>query len=524
MSTSRQHLSRRGFLAAGGGLSLAALLGLSACGDGGSSSSGGSAGKNLKLLLPGAVPDGWEAVAAAVNKKLQADLGFTIAPQYINWTNYGDQALLKFTAGENFDTALQARWLNMSQLAGSGSLVDVGPLLNSGDYPNIKKTLNDKLLQLNKWNGKLWGIPQVNSAGRIHHFAIRQDLAEKYGTGQITDYAALEKFWYDVKQRESRVIPMALSQNQSNLTCVPGPVAMFNAHAWENPNRIGQSFSGSSMPFFLAEDAKATGSSSPVPFWELEGVIETLRTIRKYYLDGIINRDALNADAATSKGLFTNGQTASTWATTDGLSSTTLLPGLQKAIKNAQLANVVPLKGGKASKPNQTFQSDNFTVLNAKGQSNEQAMKLLDWVSIKENHDLISYGIEGRDWKPAGDDKFEQLSTYAFPGFALSWRTSLERRSALMTASEADWFTWAQNYDNFTIDTFASFIPDVTPVKREDAQISQAFTQFGNPLFFGAVDVDSGLDKLKKAVSAAGLDKLQAEMEKQANAHLAANR
>jgi putative aldouronate transport system substrate-binding protein len=514
------NLSRRGFLAAGGGLSLAAVLGLSGCGDSNSDSSSGGGAKDLKLLLPGAVPDGWAAVLEAVNKKLQTDLGFTITPQFINWNNYGSQALLKFTAGEKFETALQARWLNMAQLVGSGSLVDVGPLLTGGKYPNLQKTLNDKLIELNKWSGKLWGIPQVSSAGRIHHFAIRQDLAEKYGIGEITDYPTLEKFWYDVKQRDPRVTPIALSQNQSNLTCVPGPVAMFNAASWENANRIAQSFSGGSMPFFLAENAKETGSSDPVPFWELDGVVDALRTIRKYYQDGIINRDALNVDAATTKGLFTNGQTASAWATTDGLSSTTLLPGLQKAVKGAQLANVVPLKGGKSAKPNQTFQADNFTVLNAKGASNERTMQLEDWLSIKENHDLISYGVEGKDWKPVGADKFEQLSTYAFPGFALCWRTSLERRSALMTESEADWFSWAQDYDNFTVDTFASFIPDVNPVKREEAQISQAFTQYGNPLFFGAVDVDAGLDKLKKAVSSAGLDKLQTELAKQADAHL----
>lgn len=517
------NLSRRSFLAVGGGVSLAGLFGLSACSNGGNAS-GGNAATNLKLLLPGAVPDGWDGVQTAVNKKLQEDLGFTISPQFINWNNYGNQALLKFTAGENFDTALQARWLNMSQLAGSGSLVDVAPLLGSGKYPNLKKTINDKVIQLNKWGGKLWGIPQVNSAGRIHHFAIRQDLAEKYDIGEISDYQTLEKFWYDVKQRDAKIVPIALSQNQSNLTCVPGPVAMFNAHAWENPNRIAQFFSGNSLAFFLAADAKTTGSSRPVPFWEEPGVVKALRTIRKYYQDGIINRDALNADAATTKGLFTNGQSASAWATTDGLSTTTLLPGLLKAVPAAKLSNVIPLKGGKSAKPHQSFQSDNFTVLNAKGASNEKAMQLEDWLSIKENHDLMSYGIEGKDWKAVGDDKFEPISTYAFPGFALCWRTPLERRSAKMTESESDWFTWAQDYDNFTTDPFASFIPDVTPVKREDAQISQAITQYGNPLFFGAVDVDSGLDKLKKAVSSAGLDKVLAEMEKQANAYLTETR
>ena len=37
---------------------------------------------------------------------------------------------------------------------------------------------------------------------------------------------------------------------------------------------------------------------------------------------------------------------------------------------------------------------------------------------------------------------------------------------------------------------------------------------------FGAVDVDAQLGDLKKAADAAGLNALQAEMEKQANAYL----
>jgi len=52
------------------------------------------------------------------------------------------------------------------------------------------------------------------------------------------------------------------------------------------------------------------------------------------------------------------------------------------------------------------------------------------------------------------------------------------------------------------------------------SQVSAAMTQYGNPLWIGAVDVDKGLDALKKAVEKAGLADLQAELEKQANAYL----
>ncbi len=114
----------------------------------------------------------------------------------------------------------------------------------------------------------------------------------------------------------------------------------------------------------------------------------------------------------------------------------------------------------------------------------------------------------------------EQLSQYSFPGYALLWRSGLERKSSVMTDSERREFEWAQDYNNFTKDPFASFIPEVRPVKAPAAQMNNVITQYANPLFYGVVDVDSQLSKLKKAADAAGLDKLQAEMEKQADAYL----
>ncbi|MDP9793017.1 putative aldouronate transport system substrate-binding protein [Catenuloplanes nepalensis] len=516
MSITSTRLSRRGLLAAGGGLSIAAMLAAAGCGD----SSGSSGADRVTVLLPGNTPTGWPEVLAQVNTKLQAELGLTLDAQFIAWTNYANQSLLKFTAGEPFDTALQARWLNMIQLAGGRSLAAVNPLLDSGKYPNLSKTLDPKLIENNKWSGTLYGVPQVNSAARIQHFVVRQDLADKVGAGVISDYAALEKFWYDVKQKVDGVTPLGLNSNMTNLIVVPNPIGLLNPYSWENPYTVAQYFSGNSMFFVMAPDAAATGSSRPIPFWDAPGVVDALRTVRRYYQDGIINKDALNVDADTQKSLFGNGRQASAWAMTDGTSSSYYLPLLRKSTPGAALANVVPLRGGKSVKPNQTFQAENFVVLNAKGRSNDNAMRLQDWLSIRENHDLISYGIEGRDWKATGEKSLEQLSEYSFPGFALSWRAPLERTPSVITETEADWFAWAQNYDNFTTDPFAGFIPDVTPVKREDAQMAAAFTQFANPLFFGAVDVDSGLDKLKKAVDAAGLERVRAELEKQADAYL----
>ena len=188
-------LNRRGFLALTGAAGVGLGLGLAGCTPASSSSS--LSGTSM-AIMPSTAPSSWNTVLAQANKQLQKDHGFTLNAQFINWQNYGQQALLKFTAGAKFDTALQALWLNMAQLQQSHSLADLTAEIDK--WPNLKKQLSSQLIEANKWSGKLWGIPQVNSAARLQHFSIRKDLADKLGFSDIQDYDTLEKYFYDVKQ------------------------------------------------------------------------------------------------------------------------------------------------------------------------------------------------------------------------------------------------------------------------------------------------------------------------------------
>jgi putative aldouronate transport system substrate-binding protein len=513
-----QQFNRRAFLSIAGvtGVTLA----LAACSPG-ATTAGKLAGTSL-AIMPSAAPTNWKAVLAKANTALKKEHGFVLDAQFINWGNYLQQALLKFTAGATFDTALEALWANMAQLQQSGSLVDLTKEL--GKWPNLSKQLAPQLIEANKWNGHIWGVPQVNSAGRVQHFAIRQDLAKQYGFSDIQDYDTLEKYFYAVKQKSGGMTPFGLSSNLTWQLVVPTPTGLFNQHSWENPNTIQNSFAGSGLQFLFDKNAAKTGSSKPIPFWEDEGVIAALKKVRQYYNDGIVNADGLNTDNANIGTQFQAGKYASVWAITDG-STSNALPGLRKNVPTADMADILPFGGDLTSvKPHQTFQADNMVVINANGGDVDRALALQDWLSVKENHDLVEYGIEGTDWEPVGENSYKQLSDYAFPGYSLLWRSSLERRSQYMSASETKVFDWALKYENFTADTFGSFIPNTTPVKQAAASMNNVITQYANPLFYGVVDVQTGLDQLKKAADGAGLSVLQAEMEKQGDAYLKARK
>jgi len=486
----------------------AGMLGLAACQPSaplGSGSGGEGVGEHPSLAyLPSTQPANWSAVIGAVNEKMKADIGTTLDAQFLNWSQYAQQVLLKFTAAETFDSALNARWMNMVQLVSSNSLADLTDEI--GKHENLSKALAPELIEANKWSGRLWGIPQVNGAARIHHFGYRDDLA----AGELTDFDSFLKYLSDVKQKNPDITPFELHNNVGLNQAIT-----FSPLTWEDPQPVSQAFSGGSIGVAINPD----DPTDIRPVYESEHIIEGIRVLRDLYEKGLVNKDALTLDSATANSQFAAGRFAAHGVITDGLGSQSLKT-LQAAVPGASLANLLPYRDGLAAKPFQTFQSDNFAVINPAGHV-DRALQIQDWLSIQENHDMLAYGIEGTDWTASGEDKYEALSDYVFPGFALLWRIDLERMPSTISASEEEIFAWSKKFENFTLDPLATFYPDVTPVKKEDAELTNVATEHLKPLCSGAVDVDAGLDALRRAAEAAGIEKVMEEMRTQISAHLA---
>lgn len=76
----------------------------------------------------------------------------------------------------------------------------------------------------------------MNSAVRVARFAIRQDIAEKFGFSAITDYDTPERYFYAVKEKGGGVIRFAASSNTN-----------FNAAAWDDPHTTSLAFTGKGL-------------------------------------------------------------------------------------------------------------------------------------------------------------------------------------------------------------------------------------------------------------------------------------
>jgi putative aldouronate transport system substrate-binding protein len=93
-----------------------------------------------------------------------------------------------------------------------------------------------------------------------------------------------------------------------------------------------------------------------------------------------------------------------------------------------------------------------------------------------------------------------------------------------MIESERTWFDWSRKFDSFELSPLAGFVVDPAPIKSELAQFSAGLATYLKPLQLGSVDTAKGMDAAKKGFTAAGLDKVVAEVEKQLSAFFASRK
>jgi putative aldouronate transport system substrate-binding protein len=495
-------------LAAGGTLGAGALL--DACGS--STSQNTAAGTTeLLFLCPGAPPTGWASVLAAVNKKLQTDgTGLALKIEWISWDKYLDTILLKATAGAKFDGVLTALWAHMQEFIADKAIIPLDSYVTKASH--LQATIPDQVWNANKFGGKTYAVPMGSSYQSIYGFLIRKDLRLKYGMDQLKTMADLEKFLYMVKAREPKMVPYGFQKTDS--------ANGFNPYPWENsPNfyhivTVGAATAFNSADFYIKVDDPK--NPKIVPFWEYPGYQEALVRTHRYVQDGIISKDAINLTGGDLGNLFVQGKCAVMPTTTDG----TLIPPTPVQVAGAELEVLYPYTQPHP-KPLNGFIMWNFVAVSARSAHPEKVIALLDWLSIKENHDLLEYGVASKDWKAVGDSSYTTLGQYAFPGYVISWRPSLERVNSAMLPDAKAWYQFACNPDNFTLDPVGSFTFDVTPVKTQVSQLSAALTQYKLPLDHGIVDPVSGLAQLQQAFQQAGYKQILAEAQKQAIAFVA---
>jgi putative aldouronate transport system substrate-binding protein len=485
-------------------LALAAVALLAGCG----ASGGGTAAEpyTITALFPGDTPIGFDKVIAEAEKQVRGSLNVKLDFQFIPWTDYGNKIMVKMTAGDNLDLHLNAPWLSMNQMI-SNQMIQPWDDLLAKHGADVLKAFPKQMIDSNRFNGAIWGIPLGNvlAAAKQSLYPIRGDLREKYGMKPVRSYAELEQYFLKVKENEKGMIPA--TWNASQFTLFMSMDASYATFGQNNANVI--------IPF------NADGSVGEIaPIYEYKGFVDMVRMMRRWYQEGVIDKDILAQK--DGKGAYLSGKAA--YSNVDFVEE----GKLQAAVPGARMekADVYP-----DAKPVSDFKMWNFLCLNAKAKDAERVARWYDWIFADQSHyDLFEYGIKGTNWVDTGKGTYDlpkgmdAAKNYVFPGYVLLWNPNFERIAASSSKNMKEETAFCKNPANYVQSALTGFTANYDPIKNEIAKVAAIWPETIFTLYAGVVDPDKGLAEAKKRLEAAGYLKIVAEAKKQISAFQAAKK
>lgn len=454
----------------------------------------------LKIYIPGDRPKKMNEVIAEAEKRMASTINAKLDITFIPWSDLDSKTSMALASGESIDLIFDAPWLHMNRMVSSDAYEPLDELLKQYG-PNIISTRPQDMWDANKFEGKVYGIPLGISHYQIRGIYIRKDLREKYGLGKIKTFEDFNSYLYKVKENEKGMSPLTTMVDTDRIT----NAYKFNYDpAYDYKQEIAQMF-----PFLYKKNND--GKIYNMLEEKDAGIWEGIQNMRKWYEDGIINKD--NLAVKNEQDLFMNGKTAAITIADVGVKQ-----NIQDAVKKL---------GGEVEwltllDPSQKYVSDfkqwNFISIPKTSKNKERSIMFLDWANQKENYDLLSYGIEGQDWEAVGKDGFKPLSAdYPLFGYDWIWNPTLERYNSTLSEDDLKWWRWTKDSKNFikSVDAGFTFNPD--PVAQEVATLKA--NSFVYPILLGALDPNKGMEEFKTKLGNT-LKKVQDEYQKQLNAYM----
>ena len=440
----------------------------------------------------------WEAVGEICKDKLNAKF----EANWIPFADYGDKLIVLSAAGDKYDMNFDGDWLAYPKMVNKGAYLNIKDLLPQYAPKTYESLKSSGALQAGMVKGELLCIPwEINMNQDRMFITYRADLADKAGIkmDSIQTVEDLDAALTSAKKALPNVQIM-----KWNVVDMPPYEELFlrrdELHSINFHN-------------FVIDLNDPTYKI--IPLEQTQAFKDSAKMSKKWYDDGIIAKNMM-VDIEEQTPAFAQGKTfaqitSHEWAFnnpsfTDSsfkAASSGLYPD-KKTVNRSALANVMAINGNAANP--------------------ERALMFLELMSTdKAVYDTVMYGIEGKTYKLDGDKAVTVDGQDAANSNYLDWRGQwglwkpqfmrpTDTYPAGFWEEEAEFAKQPGNSPNPLDGLFF----DTTNIKNEIARRDQINTELARILMFGAAkDVDKAVDELIEKQKAAGLDKVQAELQKQ---------
>lgn len=433
----------------------------------------------LIWYLRGSVPNNSQEVLKEANDIIKQKINAVVDFRFIESGSYNDRLQMIMASAEEYDIAFTSSWANnYAQNVKRGAYIPLDELLDK--YPNLKQTLPQPMWDAVKIGGKIYAIPNYQVMYEEWGAYFRKDLVEKYNIdlSKINDIKDLTQIFQMVKSKE------------------PGIYACGSGFPWV----VSTPFS-EIEPYLFAVDTNK---------WQVVDSTEYLKDnyklMREWYKQGFFPEDV--ATGSSSNELMKNGKVFA--------GATRMKPGAEAELKNNYKSDFV-IKSIRPPVLSRNSAMSTLSAISSTSKDPETAMKLLELMNTdKQLLNLLSFGIEGKDYTKVRDNKAQKIpGQYEF----YPWMLGNQFNSYTLIDQPDDiWEETIKKNEQAAVDPLIQFEFDRTPVENELNQMNAIRTEFEKILFNGLEDTDKILAMREEKLNAAGKEKVRAEMQRQLDA------
>ncbi|QYK67496.1 ABC transporter substrate-binding protein [Paenibacillus sp. S02] len=471
----------------------------------------------LKGYLLGEAPKGMPDVLVKLNEKLKKDINATIELNYIGWGDVQSKYPLLLASGEDVDFIFSADWNYYVEQANKGAFYELKPEDIAKYMPKKSASIDSSAWEEAKINGKIFMIPKTTPDSNVFVSVLRKDIMAEAGLTEVKTLSEIGPYLEAVKKNHPDMIGLNLDSQVDLPTPYQhlmrdkigyvssvggGPLAQGVAYDFTDPT--GKIYSMVEEPYLSAQKYAA-------------GIM------KNWYDKGYVNKNPY-ANKIRSKDNFVEGKSAVAFGNSIDIAST-LEAAQAKGIETYIIPSLMP--NGKV--PIGNYIGAGISIA-ANSKNPERVMQAFDLIMEDPSYVYLTYfGIEGKNYVITPDDKIglpegvtADTNTYP-PDAAGFWFVNKALFKPMSTWPQTYIDFWKKQNEYNTSDfVFKGFSFNSENVKTQIANLANASTQYANPIYIGSVkDVDKAFDELAKNLNSAGLDKVKAEVQTQAEEFMA---
>ncbi len=429
-----------------------------------------------------------ELVQEEMNKISKEKINATVKLVPISAGAWQEQQNLLLTGSEKLDLILSSSFYGYNTNAIKGQYLPLDDLLESHGQ-GILEVMPEHILEGNKVDGNIYGIPSVRDWAASYGFAMRKDIVDKYNIDltQIKEWKDLEEVFAIVKENEPTLTPVV---STSVL-----PVEVMNGGKFDE---LGD---------YLGV-MRFDNPGKVVNLFEQPEYVENTKLVRDWYQKGYILKDTATSTEA-SVNIVAAGKGFGYF--------NHMKPGY--AVQESAIAGTEIVTVELTEPYTYTNASTGFNLSISKNTRNkEKTMEYLNLLYTDADiMNLLANGIEGKHYE-VNDEGTIQLpegveeSNYVFN----AWMMGNNALTHPWVGNPANYWEVMDEFNNSTNLSPAfgfTFNPD--PVKTEIAASSNVINEYRRGLESGTLDPEKSLPEFNEKLKAAGLDKIMAEKQKQ---------